>query len=419
MPQEIFVANKRMNEEGWKEVRTYQDYKEQFRIDEPDRDSISQNYQSARTHFHNLANSSRYKTLTKELGFEARLGKNGRQKGQEVSAHFDAQVDIWINQIRNAKITEYKFKSKDASTSIKQDTAQKLVAKWDKVIKLMKEQAWTNLNTELNMLENYMEQLNNSLKIAQPDDLIDLTTILGEGDAYTLASRLEGLLSRIQGEVLEQEVKKFMAKKMPTQVAVTGSVTVEGGGKIKPDLVALLLDKLELKNDKGEVTYRFENGELVDAAGNPPKGTVTLTQPELELLTSNTIGFSAKTTSGAPTFHQGYNIDKLIKDALGQGGSQTSIWQLLHFYQLGLQNVPGKSLDLYQRYAVSKLALQILGSNNAYIITAHEIIPTYQYIDKMMKRKTGLYFANKKIPVKTGNTLNSNFGSTNILGPKV
>jgi hypothetical protein len=87
----------------------------------------------------------------------------------------------------------------------------------------------------------------------------------------------------------------------------------------------------------------------------------------------------------------------------------------LHFYQLGLQDVP--NIDAYQRYAVSRLATQILGKNNVYIITKNEIIPTYQYVEKLTRK--GLYFANKKVPYKNGNSLSNNFGNTNILGPKV
>ena len=407
-----FIADRRMNPEGWGTIQSYQDYKEQFQI--ANNLDVSKNYSEAKQYFYDLAHSAQYSKLTEQLNFEQRTTKNGR-KLKGTSAKLDQQVDIWINQIRNAKITEYKFKVQNGSTQINQSVAQNLCAKWENVIKLMRAQQWTNLNTELNILENYVQQLNASIKSSNSGDLIDLTNILGEGDAYTIASRLEGLLSRIQGEVLEQEVKKFLAKKIPTQVAVTGSINVAGGGKIKPDLIASLLDYLELKNEQGQVTYIFKNGEIYDGNGVPATGTVTLTDYELKGLLENSLGFSAKTTSGATTFHQGYNIEKLIQDSLGQGDPQTAVWQLLHFYQLGLQNVP--NLDAYQRYAVSRLAIQILGRNNAYIITKNEIIPTYQYVDKLLKK--GLYFGNKKIPVKSGDTLNSNFGSTNILGPKV
>ena len=89
---------------------------------------------------------------------------------------------------------------------------------------------------------------------------------------------------------------------------------------------------------------------------------------------------------------------------------------MMHIYQLGLQLQPQK-IDSYQRYAVSRLAINILGNNNAFMVTTNAIIPTYQYVNKLIK--TGLHFSNKIIPTRGENTdFIMNFGNTNIVGPK-
>lgn len=407
-----YIPNRALGEAWGSLPCSFTEYKKSFVISS--NLSVASKYAEARTHFYNLAYSNQFAALTKELNFTQRVNKKGKNISG-TSAKLDKQIETWINQIKNAKITEFRFKIKDGSTEINRSIAQNLYNKWQDVLSLMKNQQWSNLNTELQILTSYSEQLKNMLDNSNSGDLIDLKNILGEGDAYSLASRLEGLLSRIQGEVLEQEVKKFLMRKIPNRVAVTGSITLSTGGKIKPDLIATMLDCLELQNEEGQATYVFKNGVIHDADGNPATGTVTLTDYELKQLIDNSLGFSAKTTAGRPTFHQGYNINQLIKDALQEEDS-SAIWQLMHFYQLGLQDVP--NLDAYQRYAVSRLATQILGENNAYIITNNEIIPTYEYVEKIMNR--GLSFVNKKIPARAGNfVLNDQFGSTNIVGPKV
>lgn len=264
-------------------------------------------------------------------------------------------------------------------------------------------------------MQGYLDALDAELE-RNSAGLIDLQNILGEGDAYAITSRLEGTLSRIQGEILEQEVQRFLVNKIPHQVVVTGSVTSADGGKIKPDLV-VALDNLELKNQDGQTTYRFRNGDIYNTENVKQTENISLTSYEIKSLNAGTIGFSAKTTSGRPTFHQGYNINQLIEDSIEKGDPTSALYQLMHFYQLGLQNVP--NITTYQRYAVARLAIQIMGQNNAFIITKNEIIPTWQYMEKLMHRG-GLYFANNKIPARANtDVLNSKFGSTNIVGQTV
>ena len=105
----------------------------------------------------------------------------------------------------------------------------------------------------------------------------------------------------------------------------------------------------------------------------------------------------------------------MLDEALQDG--EASMYQLYHFYQLGLTGLTNGEVDPYQRYAVSKIAIKILGENNVYLVSQKEIIPTYQYIDKIMKK--GFFFSNKNIPARTGDNFNTDFGSTNIMGPKV
>ena len=407
----FYVPSKRMTDLKWNSIDTKETYFSKFqRMSGSLQADATANYVAVKQYYLDLANI-KYHKLTQELNFESRELKNGKV---HVGLEFDAQVHQWINQIKNAKLDN--FKKINGSTKISLNQAQGLILKWESVISLMKAQQWDNLETELNSLEGYLQQLNQIVANAE-GGWIDFADVVkpGETNAYSVASRLEGLLSRIQGEVLEQEVAKFIAKKMPDRVYVTGSVTSLSGTKVKPDLVATIMDQIVLQNEDGEDTYTFKNGQIIDAAGNPGDRTISLTDAELSALLDQTAGFSAKTTSGQITFHQGYNIKNLLDNVLALG-HDPAIYQLYHFYQLGLSDLSYKEVDPYQRYALSKIAIDIIGTNNAYMITKNEIIPTYQYAEKLLKR--GLSFSVKGIPAKSGSGFNEEFGNTNILGPK-
>ena len=52
------------------------------------------------------------------------------------------------------------------------------------------------------------------------------------------------------------------------------------------------------------------------------------------------------------------------------------------------------------------------------MVSRNEIIPTYRYIDKLLKYP--LSFKNKKLPTRGENApLNVDFGATDIVGPHI
>lgn len=410
---DLYTANRIMNNPQWLGLKTRQDYFENFAVSHAS--SVTANYQVARNHFYTLA-TSKFANITQALNFETKFSRKGKDQGIHVSV--SSQIQGWIDSIRNAKLDNYK-KSGDTTGMITVAQGEALLAKWTQLQQLVAARNWDHLETEMENLNSYIDNLHNQLSTGA--GLIDFAQVLEVSDptkknAYSLASRLEGLLSRIQGEALEQEIIKMIQEKMPESIStnVTGSITSVSGTKIKPDLIAIL-NGVSLLNEFGQKTYTFKDGDIVDADGLPATRTITLTDAEVNSLFDKAAGFSAKTTGGQPTFHQGYNIRALLDEALQDG--EASMYQLYHFYQLGLTGLTNGEVDPYQRYAVSKIAIKILGENNVYLVSQKEIIPTYQYIDKIMKK--GFFFSNKNIPVRTGDSFNTDFGSTNIMGPKV
>ena len=410
---DLYTANRIMSNPQWLGLKTRQDYFEHFAVSHAS--PVTDNYQTARNYFYTLATKN-FKNITEALNFETKFSRSGKDQGIHVSV--SSQIQGWIDSIRNAKLDNYK-KSGDTTGMITAAQGENLLTKWTQLQQLVATRNWDHLETEMGNLNSYIDNLHNQLSTGA--GLIDFAQVLEVSDptkknAYSLASRLEGLLSRIQGEALEQEIIKMIQEKMPENIStnVTGSITSVSGTKIKPDLIAIL-NGVSLLNEFGQKTYTFKDGDIIDANELPATRTITLTDAEIDSLFAKAAGFSAKTTGSQPTFHQGYNIRALLDEALQNG--EASMYQLYHFYQLGLTGLTNGEVDPYQRYAVSKIAIKILGENNVYLVSQKEIIPTYQYIDKIMKK--GFFFSNKNIPARTGDSFNTDFGSTNIMGPKV
>lgn len=399
----------KLSNSGWTHINSWNTYSTIFTIHTPP--SPTENYKVAREHFYNLATSGKYAKVTKELNFETVEGRRGTR--QQVS--LPSQISNWIKQIQSSKMIDGKNLKTASTTVITQADAQKLVSQWRALVSLIKTQQWGGLNTELSRLEIMINNLNAQIQAGSTIDLGQAIQTRNASSMYSVISALEGLLSRIQGAVLEQEAIKFINERIPSGVFLTGNITV-GGEQIKPDLVAALSQNMQIKNADGKVVYIFKNGQICGADGVPMTKTVNLTEYELQSLIEQSAGISAKTTSGQITFHQGYNIEKLINDAIAKGGNKAVLMQMIHMYQLGIS--PGKTgASAYQRYAVSKLAIDIIGENNIYMVTKDSIIPTYQYVDRLLK--TGLRFSNNAIPTRGENTdLIVNFGNTNIIGPK-
>lgn len=399
----------KLSNSSWTSINSWSAYSEIFTTHTPP--SPTENYKVAREHFYNLATSGKYAKVTKELNFETVEGRRGAR--QQVS--LPSQISNWIKQIQSSKMIDGRNLKTASTTVITQADAQKLVSQWNSLVSLIKTQQWDGLNTELSRLEAIINNLNAQIQAGSTIDLGQVIQTRNASSMYSVISALEGLLSRIQGAVLEQEAIKFINERIPSGVFLTGNITV-GGEQIKPDLVAALSQNMQIKNTDGKVVYVFKNGQICGADGVPMTKAVNLTEYELQSLIEQSAGISAKTTSGQITLHQGYNIEKLINDAITKGGNKAVLTQMIHMYQLGIS--PGKSGALaYQRYAVSKLAIDVIGENNIYMVTKDSIIPTYQYVDRLLK--TGLRFSNSAIPTRGENTdLIVNFGNTNIIGPK-
>ena len=408
----LYNPTKKLTNSKWTSINSWDGYRSIFAEQKVMPANYLEYYQNAKSYFQDLANSEKYKEITKELGFDFNDKNNKNQ------INLPSYINLWANQIKNAKLVDGKSLKKANSTFITLHQAEQLANQWSNLSNLIQMNNWTGLNAELARIKNMTDQLNK--QIEKNVEYIDLSTIVqtkNSSNMYSVMSAVEGLLSRIQGAMLEQEAIKFIKEKIPHRgVFLTGNITMQTGEQIKPDFVVSLFDNFKLQNSDGKNVYEFENGIIKSSDGSPERKNIHLTEYELQSLTEQTLGFSAKTSQGQITFHQQYNINKLIDDSLAKNGDQKILFQMMHIYQLGLQLQP-REIDNYQRYAVSKLAINILGNNNAFIVTKNAIIPTYQYVDKLIK--TGLHFSNKAIPSRGENTdFIMSFGNTNIIGPK-
>ena len=247
-------------------------------------------------------------------------------------------------------------------------------------------------------------------QIAQNTDFIDLTQIVStkSGKASSVASSIQGTLNIIRGAALEEEAKKFIAKRLPNDIIYrTGNINVNGL-QIKADLLALF-DNIEITNANGEVAYIFKNGNIYLKDGITIAETVSLTEDQLSTLQKMALGFSAKTSQTSTVFHGGQNIAALLNEESVDGDQK--VFQLMHMYQLGV----GKNHTNFQKYVLSKRITSIIGKKEAFLITRNNIYPTYKYVEQLIS--SPFKFANSKLPVRGENApLNKEFGSTNITG---
>lgn len=391
----IYTPNKIFKNKKWSQLQTKEDYFEHFAQQNC---SFFKYYKQLKISYERLA-FEKYKRITKELDITK----------ESPRIDFGVEINSYIEQIKNAKLTEEGIRN-NVTSDISTEQGIALLDKWYSLLSLIKRNQWDSLEKEIQNIRNYAENLQ---KAIDNNSALNLSSIVGS-EKDTMKSALaviEGTLSRIQGEVLEQEALRFIMKNLPDDIdtAKTGSIKF-GGKSIKSDLIAI-----DIQNKDKEVIFKVENGDL-KFTGNEEK-IVTLTTPDLKSLNEQTVGFSAKTSQGQITFHRGYNINQLLLDSLGAGYGKAAVYQLYHLYQLGFPNVSNSFADPYQRYAVARIASRIIGENNAFLITAKGIEPTYVYLDQIMNQ--GLSFSNREIKAlsERGKGYNSDFGTTDIIGP--
>ena len=392
-------------------ITSWKSYKERFFQLEPSITEITANYLKAKQHYESLVNSSQYKSMLQELELSLI---------EETALDQEIEKEI-INKIQSSgSLWQYMSSDKSLTMTVNQEQAKNIYNGWQKILSMASQHQWRSVNTQLErikqMSDNLLKEINSNSK------LINMDSIVGVGQSAkssTIANSVQGTLSALRGAVLEEEVKKFLSKRLPKESKIkayqTGAIT-SGGASIKEDLI-VLLDNLELVDENGQVNYIFKNGEIFLADGITTTEKVVLTKYQLEQLrNAPSLGFTAKTSKGQTVFHGGYNINTLIDDSVDAGAMRDKVYQLGHMYQLGISH----KATIYQNYAVSKITTSILGVNNAFMVSRSGIIPTYKYIDRLMSNNKYLSFANKEIPKRSkGANIIRKYGSTNIIGPHI
>lgn len=400
-----------LNEASYGYIHSWEKYKERFHEITPKASDIQSNYIKAKTHFSTLVNSSQYSTLLRELQLSA-------NSPIALDPYIEQQV---INKIQNmGNLWGFVSKNKTAPMAVSQDEAKKIYNGWQEILKMAALNQWQSVDAQLDRIkilsDNLLAAIDNSSELISMNEVLGFN---GNTKSSTIANSIQGTLSALRGAVLEEEVKKFLSKRLPKNSKVktyqAGAIKV-GGQSIKEDLITLL-NSLELTDENGNVNYIFKNGDIFLADGITKTKTVNLTKYELnQLRNAPGLGFTAKTSKGQTVFHGGYNINTLLDDSIREGANADMIHQLGHFYQLGISH----KLNLYQSYAVSKLVIEILGTNNAFMISRSNIIPTYQYIESLLNKNKYLSFSNKSIGKRSANApLVVKYGSTNIVGPHI
>lgn len=390
-------------------INTWNLYKERFHEMQPNNSMIQNNYKKARSYYSDLAKTEPYKEILNELNFENQEG--------DPYLFLDPMIEKIINKIQSDG-NLWRFidnEKKSQPMNINLEEGKELLQSWNRIIQMAADAKWETVGVHINRLKTLTQNLQRY--IDNNTEIISINELLGKAadtKATSLALSIQGTLNGLRGAVLEEETRRFLIKNLPDDFKIKGGTYLTGniklnGTQIKEDLVSLF-DKLEIVNKEGEVVYCFKDGEIVDANGKKTK-TVNLTEDEyLQLLNAPGVGFTAKTSKTATVFHGGYNINTLLVDA-GYPQDQI-ICQLYHMYQLGLDN----NIDIYQKYAVSKMITYILGKKNAFMVSRNKIVPTYQYVNKLIK--TPLRFSNTDVEHRNSkDALNVNFGSTDIVGP--
>lgn len=385
----------------WSSLNTWESYLENFQQNEVG--DIQKNYKYFKNYYENIVKTHQYSSLLKELQMEETDSLIKLPDG----------IDKTLSSIQSLG-NLWRFVEKDSSMVVSNKDADLIINNWKQIIKMAQKENWQGISTSLDRLKDLCNRLQSQIDTGS--ETISISDIFDKSKSISVALSIQGTLSLIRGAVLEQEVKKFLQSQLPEKIDsvksnfyVTGAFTVNNIS-IKEDLLEIL-DGLEIKNREGQVLYYFKNGEIYEKDRRTKVKKVSLTDYEYEQLINNSkIGLSAKTSSGQTTFHGGYNIQTLLKDA--GGFKDGSIAQLYHMYQLGI----GNNENLYQKYAASKIVNKILGEKNIFMINKHSIIPTYQYVEKLLKYP--LSFKNKTLPARQENaSLNTTFGTTDIVGP--
>lgn len=390
-------------------INTWDLYKERFHEMQPKKNTLQENYNKAKEYYMNLVKTEPYKEILQELKFE-------EQEGNPY-LFLDPMIEKTINKIQaDGNLWRFIDKNrKNQPMKISLEEGKKLLQGWNEIIQMAIDKKWETVGVSISRLKTLTQNLQQY--IDNNTEIINMNELLGKASdikATSLALFIQGTLNALRGAVLEEETRRFLIKKLPDDfnakggTYITGNITLNGT-KIKEDLMTLF-DELEIINKEGKVIYRFENGEIVDVDGKKAE-TINLTEDEYkQLLNASGVGFTAKTSKTTTIFHGGYNINTLLADA-GYPQDQI-ICQLYHMYQLGIEN----NIDIYQKYAVSKMITYILGKKNVFMVSRNKIIPTYQYVDKLIK--TPLRFGNSSVEERnSGDALNTKFGSTNIVGP--
>lgn len=394
-------------------ITSWAEYKKRFQQMTPNVSEIESNYQFAKEHYETLVNSSRYNKLLKELNLSA----------TETTLIDPAIEQDIINKIQSSgNLWQFvgKGEQKSSAMQLSRQQALSVLSGWQNILSMASRHQWTSVNTQLSRIESMCNSLVKAIE--QNSEFIDMGAIVGMGKgakSISVANSIQGTLSALRGFVLEEEVKKFLARRLPYSSSVktyqTGAIK-SGGLSIKEDLITLM-NNLELKDKDGNVNYIFKDGEILLADGITTAEKVELDKYQLtQLRESPGLGFTAKTSKGQTVYHGGYNINALIDDSVQAGALQNKVYQLAHMYQLGITH----QVSVYQNYAVSKLVVNILGKNNVFMVSRSGITPTYLYVERLINNKKYLSFANKEIPKRSKNAgITQKYGSTNIVGPHI
>lgn len=269
------------------------------------------------------------------------------------------------------------------------------------------------LKGDISRLNNFIDTINSSLKIAQSKGSVKISR--------SIFGKAASLRSALGGAILETKMVKELQKynlEGTKLVFNTGQMLDLRGKAIKPDAMIIPAGTV-LKNKENEIIGTFSNSGNFEVADGVKEVRVDLDNIEPFL------GISAK-TARQPNFGQAVNINTFLDSALDTAGNNRQIYELIHIYQLGsLQdsNQINKHLNLYQNYASAKMCQKVIGKHNAFIATKGAIVPTYQYIDQMINSRdirSMLRFSNRQLPSrKIGAPLNVKFGTTDIRGSLV
>ena len=403
----------------WAGLKNWKDYKENFSITGSDTayKSLTKYYKDARDEYKKLAESAQYKNLLTETNNLVNGEKN-------YSLSLDKSVSEYLDKIQKINLWEWVSNSNGNNNSmlVSAFEGQELMDKINEIGKDFYGEKWEKANANLGLLKQLADNIEKQ-KTSSNNGSIELLQCFPSDDKsininnITAARKVQGAIKRLRGSHLEQEITKLLRKKMPYKIAVnTGGIKL-GTKSIKED-IATFFTEFQILNEKNEVAYIFkEDGSIVDKDGTVVEKVVLTEYQYKELQDKMFMAVSAKSSSSTTVFHGGYNINTLLDEVKD---NDKIVYQLIHAYQLGFG--PSSNIIAYQKYAISKNLLKIIGKKNVFMASKTGIIPTYQYLDKLINgnKKSLLRFKNNKLPARNiGNSLNENFGTTDIIGSPI